>query len=121
MVFPELGDQPFYDAGEIIVASDPKAIRPFAFVRRNAEGNVELLSRRDGPVDKSYTLRECKETGPLWRYLAEGDSLSELAKNLSVHRNEMFSGLSEDSIADVTVKHALSAMREIEISARSKG
>ena len=114
-VFPELGDQPFYDAGEILVASDSKASRIFAFVRRNADGNVELFSRRDGPSGQLYTLLECRETGPVYCLLAEGEDILDLAANRAERHQVLFSGLTDGSMADVKVRHAISAMREIEL------
>lgn len=111
----EFGKPQFVAAGEIVIASDSKATRTVAYVRRNETGNVELLSRRDGPSGSLYTLRECRPDGPTWRYLGEGESISALRKNMLDRKPGEFCGLVEGSIADVAVRHALAAIREIEL------
>ena len=121
MIVEGLGSIEFHEANEIIVASDPKAKRDVSYVRRMPAGTVQLLSKRVGPSGTLWTLREVRTNGPEWRYLAEGETLAELSANLVVRKREEFCGTVEDSIADVTARHALSAMREIELTPAKPG
>ena len=121
MVVEGLGPIKFHVAREIVVASDPKATRDVSYVRRMPSGTVELLSKRDGPSGTLWTLREIRAAGPEWRYLADGETLEDLEKDFLERIPEEFCGTVADSIADVTARHALSAIREIELSSPKTG
>ena len=64
-------------AQAIDVPSDPRARYEAIIVSQLRPGTVEILTRRNGPSGRSYTLREIDCGAQTFRYLGEGDSRSD--------------------------------------------
>ncbi|MGQ0558611.1 MAG: zinc ribbon domain-containing protein [Sphingosinicella sp.] len=74
--------QPVPAAGEFIhVPSDPRATYRLLEWRTLPNGNRESLSRRDGPSGTYYTVREIDCGAMQFRYLGEGETISEARRN----------------------------------------
>lgn len=83
------------------VESDPRANYRLLRWTRMRNGNIEAVTRRDGPSGTSFARREIDCRTRLFRYLGEGDALDDALKD-SKNIGEM-TDLVSGSIADVTV------------------
>ncbi|MBX3561102.1 MAG: hypothetical protein KF780_04745 [Sphingomonas sp.] len=64
--------------GEAVpVPSDPRASYRLVSWSRMENGNLEALTRRDGPSGTSFARREIDCDAMTFRYLGEGDTLAE--------------------------------------------
>lgn len=68
-------------AVRIKVVSDPSAIYHLLSVSKLANGNLQVMTRRDGRSGTSYSRREVNCGAMTFRYLGEGDSLAQTLRN----------------------------------------
>ncbi len=84
------------------VPSDPKA--SYQIVVKQLNGKKLVIGKRTGPSGVSFTIREVHCDTMRFRYLAEGDTVDEMMKNIN-DRNPM-SSLFTGSISYYIVKAA---------------
>ena len=92
------------------VPSDPRASYRLLKWSKMQNGNLEAVTVREGPSGTSFARREIDCENQTFRYLGEGDTLSEAMRD-SPNIGEM-SGLVEGSIAAVTVDVVCSQARK---------
>ena len=92
------------------VATDPRASYRLLKWSKMRNGNLEAVTVREGPSGTSVARREINCENRTFRYLGEGDTLSEAMRD-SPDIGEM-SGLVEGSIAAVTVDVVCSQARK---------
>jgi len=73
--------EPTSEGFAISAPSDPGASYRILRINKRANGNLEVLSRRDGPSSTSFARREISCGTYTYRYLGEGDTREEVAPN----------------------------------------
>jgi hypothetical protein len=85
------------------VPSDARASYLILSVGKNAAGNVEIVTRRDGSSGVSYSKREVDCGSMLFRYLGSGDTPEEMQRG---RPDQRMAGLVTGSISDVVSRTA---------------
>jgi hypothetical protein len=67
----------------IAAPSDPNASYRILKISKMSNGNIEVISRRDGTSGTSYARREIDCNAYKYRYLGEGDALAEAEQDSS--------------------------------------
>jgi hypothetical protein len=75
--------EPTNEGFAIAAPSDPGASFRILKIKRRGNGNLEVLSRRDGPSGTSFARREIDCQAYTYRYLGEGDTRAEAEVNSS--------------------------------------
>ena len=68
-------------ATQISVASDPSARYQLLSLSKLPNGNLQVLTRRDGRSGTSFARREVNCSAMTFRYLGEGDTLKQAQRN----------------------------------------
>jgi hypothetical protein len=73
--------EPTTEGFAISAPSDPGASYRILKIKKRGNGNLEVLSRRDGPSGTSFARREINCKAYTYRYLGEGDTRADAEKN----------------------------------------
>lgn len=92
---------PTTDGKPINVVSDPGVTYHLLESSKMPNGNLEIVTRRDGPSGTSFARREVDCDAMTFRYLGEGDSLAEAQRD-SPNIGEMSEAMSTSISGEVS-------------------